>query len=111
MAVRKLATALKKAKKQGQANAFIQVELKECARCSDGRARGFYVLFVYRWLPPQCGMARVIMPDGNEKGDKSRNRLDLQTWTMAWDRYVLGAVALDQVRHPQILMRPYFALW
>ena len=45
MAVRKLATALKKAKKQGQANAFIQVELKECARCSDGRARGFYVLF------------------------------------------------------------------
>ena len=31
MAVRKLATALKKAKKQGQANTFIQVDLKECA--------------------------------------------------------------------------------
>ena len=73
--------------------------------------RAALTLFVYRWLPPQCGMARVIMPDGNEKGDKSKNRLDLQTWTMAWGRYVLGAVALDQVRHPQISMRAYFALW
>ena len=53
--------------------------------------------FVYRWLPAQCGKAKVIMPDGSEKGDKSNNRLDLQTWMMAWDRYVLGAVALDQV--------------
>ena len=50
-----------------------------------------------RWLPAQCGKAKVIMPDGSEKGDKSKDRLDLQTWMMAWDRYVLGAVALDQV--------------
>ena len=52
---------------------------------------------VCRWLPAQCGKAKVIMPDGSEKGDKSKDRLDLQTWMMAWDRYVLGAVALDQV--------------
>ena len=44
MAVRKLATALKKAKKQGQVNAFIQVDLKECAWHMDVRACGMYVL-------------------------------------------------------------------
>ena len=63
MAVRKLATALKKAKKQGQANAFIQVELKECARRSDGRARGVYVMFCV-----QAAASAVR----NGKGDHAR---------------------------------------
>ena len=45
-----------------------------------------------------CSKAKVIHADGSESGNKSGLRLDLCQWQLAWDRYTIGAVVLDQVR-------------
>ena len=44
-----------------------------------------------------CSKAKVIQADGSESGNKSGLRLDLCQWQLAWDRYTIGAVVLDQV--------------
>ena len=54
-------------------------------------------LKIARWLPPVCSKAKVIHADGSESGNKSGLRLDLCQWQLAWDRYTIGAVVVDQV--------------
>ena len=54
-------------------------------------------LKIARWLLPVCSKAKVIHADGSESGNKSSLRLDLCQWQLAWDRYAIGAVVLDQV--------------
>ena len=56
------------------------------------------MICIARWLPPACSKAKVIQADGSEIGNKSNLRLDLCQWQLAWDRYTIGAVVLDQVR-------------
>ncbi len=46
------------------------------------------------------------MPDGTDSGDKSKLRLELSLWQMAWDRYTIGAVVLDQVMSTNQRLRP-----
>ena len=39
--------------------------------------------------------------EGNEGSAKGARRLDLATWQLAWDRYTVAAVALDQLSFAQ----------
>ncbi len=106
-AVRELATKIKTLEKGGgSANPYVYCDLKKCVFPCMWCRLVLCVRCSCRFLPPFCPEhLPVVLSLEDEKGadDKetkkkaSTRRLEVAAWMLAWDRYSLGAAALEQM--------------